>query len=53
MEVLMWLVGLVITQGATAAGVYAAIKSDVREAIIKATMAQQSADRAHARIDDL
>jgi hypothetical protein len=35
----------------TAAGTYAAIRADLREALIQASVAVQRADSAHGRID--
>jgi hypothetical protein len=45
------LLALAVTQACTAAGVYAALRSDIREALIRATEAQRTAERAHSRID--
>lgn len=42
-----------LTAGAMAGGVYAAIRADLREAIVKATMAHDAANEAHKRIDRL
>lgn len=47
--VLLFLVGQVITAG----GTYAAIRADLREAIVTAQTAAQQAERANTRIDGL
>jgi hypothetical protein len=47
------LVLAVITQVATAAGVYAAIRADLAKAIERATTAHDAARLAHERIDHL
>lgn len=47
--VLLFIVGQLIT----AAGMYAAIRADLREAIVTAQVAAKQADLAHARIDRL
>lgn len=36
---------------AVAGGVYAAIRADLREALVKAGLAIKSADQAHSRLD--
>jgi len=49
-----WIVPLAIFmagQVVTAAGVYAAIRADLREALIEAHIAVKRADEAHQRID--
>ncbi len=46
-----WL-DLLVPMGA-AAGVYAAIKSDLTRAIVTAEMAMKGASSAHRRIDDI
>lgn len=38
---------------ASAAALYAAIRADLREALTRAALAQQSADKAHHRLDSL
>ncbi len=38
---------------ASAAALYAAIRADLREALTRATLAQQSADKAHHRLDSI
>lgn len=40
-----------VGQFLTAAGTYAAIRSDLREAIVTAHIAEKRADDAHVRID--
>jgi hypothetical protein len=47
--VLLFLVGQLLT----AAGTYAAIRADLREAIVTAQVASRQADLANARIDRL
>lgn len=47
------ILALVVTQVTTAAGVYAALKSDVREAVVRASHAQDVANKAHDRIDKI
>lgn len=47
--VLLFLIGQILT----AAGTYAAIRADLREAIVTAQVAVKQADHAHARIDRL
>lgn len=47
--VILFLIGQVLT----AAGTYAAIRADLREAIVTAQTASRQADHAHARIDRL
>uniref|UniRef100_UPI0035B13625 hypothetical protein n=1 Tax=Hylemonella sp. TaxID=2066020 RepID=UPI0035B13625 len=47
--VLLFIVGQLVT----AAGTYAAIRADLREAIVTAQVASRQADLAHARIDRL
>lgn len=47
--VLLFIVGQLVT----AAGMYAAIRADLREAIVTAQVAARQADLAHARIDRL
>lgn len=42
-----------LTAGAGAAGVYAAIRADLARLHEKATQAGKSADEAHQRIDDI
>lgn len=42
-----------LTAGAAAASVYAAIRADLAALHVKADQAAQSADKAHTRIDDL
>lgn len=42
-----------LTAGAGAASVYAAIRADLAALHVKADQAAQSADKAHTRIDDL
>lgn len=43
----------VLTAGAGAAGMYAAIRSDLARLHERATQALASADKAHSRIDQL
>lgn len=43
----------ILTQVATAAGVYAAIRADLAKAIERATAAHDAAGKAHERIDHL
>lgn len=43
----------IIGQILTAAGTYAAIRADLREAIVTAQVAVKQADLAHSRIDRL
>jgi hypothetical protein len=43
----------ILTQVATAAGVYAAIRADLAKAIERATSAHDAARLAHERIDHL
>lgn len=45
--VVLFLIGQVITAG----GTYAAIRADLREAIVTAKTAETRADQAHQRID--
>ena len=45
--------GQVLRQILTAAGTYAAIRADLREAIVTAKTAEARADQAHTRIDRL
>lgn len=47
--VILFLIGQVLT----AAGTYAAIRADLREAIVTAQSAAKQADHAHQRIDRL
>lgn len=47
--VILFLIGQVLT----AAGTYAAIRADLREAIVTAQSAAVQADKAHQRIDRL
>ena len=47
-----WVVFL-IGQAGMVAGVYAAIRADLREAMTRASMAEHSANEAHKRLDDL
>lgn len=47
--VVLFLIGQMVTAG----GVYAAIRADLREAIVTANSAARSADLANARIDRL
>lgn len=47
--IILFLIGQVLT----AAGTYAAIRADLREAIVTAQTASRSADLANARIDRL
>lgn len=47
--VLLFLLGQILT----AAGTYAAIRADLREAIVTAQVASRQADLANARIDRL
>jgi hypothetical protein len=42
----------VIAMAFTAGGIYAAIKADIRRGHEKAGAAQQTAERAHIRLDD-
>ena len=46
------LAALAITQAFTAAGVYAALRSDIREALVRSAAAEAAAARAHERLDD-
>lgn len=43
----------VLTQLATAAGVYAALRADLARAVVTAQHARESAEVAHRRIDAL
>lgn len=45
--ILLFLMGQLIASG----GVYAAIRADLREAIVTSHIAEKRADDAHARID--
>lgn len=44
---------LLIGQGLTAVVTYGAIRADIREALVRASVAEVSADRANRRIDKL
>lgn len=43
----------ILGQLAAAAGIYAAIRADLREALIRSHMAQEAAQEAHRRLDEL
>lgn len=45
-----WILQLLAIVGASC-GVYAGVKADIAKAIVRAEMALQLAERAHARID--
>ena len=47
--IVLFLVGQLVTAG----GTYAAIRADLREALVTANRAEVQADKAHARIDGL
>lgn len=47
--IVLFLVGQLVTAG----GTYAAIRADLREALVTATAAAYQAEKAHARIDGI